>query len=99
MGEYSLFLSGLGEGLVVGLGERADFTLLAILFVESSNCQSNPHTMETREFTNLPLGETEVHLAAALGGETGAFLEGTAHGACGDGQVTVVAVGGVSIAI
>jgi hypothetical protein len=40
MGECSLFLSGLGEGLVIGLGERADLTLLAVLFVETVNRQS-----------------------------------------------------------
>jgi hypothetical protein len=33
MGEYGLFLSGLGEGLVVGLGEGLDFTLLSVLFI------------------------------------------------------------------
>jgi hypothetical protein len=31
-GEDSLFLGGLGEGSVVGLGERANLTLLAVLF-------------------------------------------------------------------
>jgi hypothetical protein len=36
MGEDSLFLSSLSESLVVGLGERADFTLLAVLFAETS---------------------------------------------------------------
>lgn len=36
MGESSLFLSGLGNGLVVGLGERADLTLLAVLFKTST---------------------------------------------------------------
>lgn len=48
-------------------------------------------------FTNLPLGETEVHLAAALRCEARAILQGTAHRAGGDGQVAVVAKVGVSI--
>lgn len=39
-GESSLFLGGLSERLVVGLGERADLTLLAVLFVITSNRQS-----------------------------------------------------------
>ena len=46
--------------------------------------------------TDLPLGETEVHLAAALSVEAGAFLERPAHGAGGDGQVAVVAIDVVS---
>lgn len=33
MGDIGLFLSSLGEGLVVGLGEGLDITLLAVLFV------------------------------------------------------------------
>lgn len=33
MGEEDLFLSSLGEGLVVGLGKGLDITLLAVLFV------------------------------------------------------------------
>jgi hypothetical protein len=32
-GEDSLFLGGLGEGSIVGLGERANLTLLAVLFI------------------------------------------------------------------
>lgn len=33
IGEEGLFLSSLGEGLVVGLGKGLDITLLAVLFV------------------------------------------------------------------
>lgn len=40
--------------------------------------------------THLPLGETEVHLAAALGVQAGSLLERPAHGAGGNGQVAVV---------
>lgn len=39
-GESFLFLSGFGKGLVVGLGERAHFTLLAVLFIETNHRQS-----------------------------------------------------------
>ena len=46
--------------------------------------------------TNLPLGETKIHLAAALGGETGSLLEGAAHRPGGNGQVAVVAIPTVS---
>lgn len=53
--------------------------------------------MELKQFTNLPLGETEVHLSAALRCEAGLFLERAAHGAGGDGQVAVVAKVRVSI--
>lgn len=42
--------------------------------------------------TNLPLGESQVHLSAAFGLETRAFLEGPADRASGNGQVAVVAV-------
>lgn len=49
-----------------------------------------------KSLAHLPLGETEVHLAAALSLEAGAFLERPAHGAGGDGQVAVVAVDAVS---
>jgi hypothetical protein len=55
--------------------------------------------MELGESTNLPLGKTEVHLAAALRCEARAFLQGAAHRAGGDGQVAVVAGVGVSIGL
>lgn len=98
-GESFLFLGGFGEGLVVGLGERAHFTLLAVLFIETYHRQSRNLYHGNQLFTNLPLGKTKVHLAAALRGKAGTFLQGTAHGASGDGQVTVVTGSGISIAL
>lgn len=57
--------------------------------------RSNPG--KDTEYTNLPLGETEVHLTAALCIETGGLLEGAAHRPGGNGQVAVVARAPVSI--
>jgi hypothetical protein len=56
--------------------------------------RSDPHRCIIS--TNLPLGETEVHLTAALSSETGSLLEGAAHRPGGNGQVAVVATATVS---
>jgi len=47
--------------------------------------------LSSSAFTHSPLGEAEVHLAAALGVQAGSLLERPADGAGGDGQVAVVA--------
>jgi hypothetical protein len=84
-----LFLSGFGNGLVVGLGERANVALLTALLpgLVSLSVEA-PGTWFS---TDLPLGETKVHHAAALSSETGLVLQGPAHGAGGNRQVAVVA--------
>lgn len=46
--------------------------------------------------TNLPLCELELHLSAALGGQTGLLLEGPPHDSGSDSQVLVVAVVSIS---
>lgn len=46
--------------------------------------------------TNLPLRELELHLSAALGGQTGLLLEGPPHDSGSDSQVLVVAVVSIS---
>ena len=56
--------------------------------LESVQC---PGLVRSSEYTNLPFGETQIHLATALSLETGAFLERPAQSATGNGQVAVVA--------
>lgn len=43
------------------------------------------------ESTHLPLGESQVHISPALGGESLVVLQASAHDAAGDGKVAVVA--------
>jgi hypothetical protein len=93
-GAFRLFL-GLGSnGVGVGLGERLDVTLLAVLYSQVFRQSPSARSPCSSAFTHSPLGETEVHLAAALGVQAGSLLERPAHGAGGDGQVAVVASSG-----
>lgn len=96
--QYHLFRLGLSsDSLGVGLGEGLGLALLAVLYptedvpLVKSAWLSHDAGSGDRKTTNLPLGETQVHLATALSGDTRAFLEGAADRAGGDGQVTVVA--------
>lgn len=47
---------------------------------------------ELNSETNLPLREPKLHLSAALGSQTGLFLEGSPDDFGSDGQILVVAV-------
>ena len=91
-----LFRLGLtSNGLLVTLGKGLGLTLLAVLLPK----QRNPSVKITfgalffrYGYTNLPLGELQVHLATALRGSTGAFLEGPANCAGRHGEVAVVTI-------
>ena len=91
-----LFRLGLtSNGLLVTLGKGLGLTLLAVLLPK----QRNPSVKITfgalffrYRCTNLPFGKLQVHLATALRGSTGAFLEGPANCAGRHGEVAVVTI-------
>lgn len=98
-----LFRLGLrGHGVLVDLGKILEFALLAVLSIVSTDRiihRTLFHSSSTRSLnlskirirTNLPLGESQIHLATTLGLQTRAFLEGATNGAGRDGEVAVVA--------
>lgn len=99
---HCLFRVGLlSHGFFVGLAEGLGFTLLAVLLSAEKPPVSHPsqrplHQDQPGLDTNLPLGETQVHLSTALGVGTGTVLEGPADRARSDSQVAVVAGSQVS---
>lgn len=91
-GENRLFRLGLtGNGLLVTLGKGLGLTLLAALLPKQANPSVKTLFFRYR-YTNLPLGELQVHLATALRGSTGFFLEGPANRAGRHGEVAVVTI-------